>query len=186
MLISLTSTGQPTSRFSYSCSPYKTDISLCCQSLRESASPLLKEIDSSQFLRQVFLIHRLAVHGVVLVALAVAQILHQPGGRVPQVQRDGGQGPLVVSQACFDVVVGAVHLNGLRGSGKIDHTLGQKHLGQKGNIMKVPGSFCPVEYFMTSLILKRFPLCFYYPLFLPTVKITTCDGEKKFLQEARG
>lgn len=80
------------------------------------------------------MIHRLTVHGVVLVALAVAQILHQPGGRVPQVQRDGGQRPLVVSQAGFDVVVRAVHLNGLWGSGKIDYTLGQKHLRQEGNI----------------------------------------------------
>lgn len=101
----------------------------------ESAAPLLKEVDSSQLLRQVLLVHRLAVHGVVLVALAVAQIFHQPGGRIPQVQRDGGQRALVVSQARFDVVVGAVHLNRLWGSGKIDDTLGQEHLGQKGNIL---------------------------------------------------
>ncbi|KAL0623145.1 hypothetical protein AAY473_006734 [Plecturocebus cupreus] len=77
---------------------------------------------------EVLLIHRLAVHGVVLVAFAIAQILHQPSGRVPQVQGHGGQRPLVVPQAGFDVVVGAEHLNGLWGSGKVDHTLGQKHL----------------------------------------------------------
>lgn len=102
-----------------------------CHSIKESASPLFKEIHSSQFFRQVFLVHRLAIHGVVLVALAVAQILHQPGWCIPQMQWDWGQRPLVVSQAGFDIVVGTIHLNRLWSSGKIDYTLGQKHLGEK-------------------------------------------------------
>lgn len=101
----------------------------------------------------------------------------------------------MVSQACFDIVVGAVHLDGLWGSGKIDYTLGQKHLGQKGNIvkclhftpMKVPESFCLVEYLMTSLVnSEKIPTMLLLPPFVPTASITTCDGKKKFLQEARG
>lgn len=50
----------------------------------------------------------------------------------------------MVSQAGFDVVVGAVHLNRLWGSGKIDYTLGQKHLCKKGKIF--------AEYFRMSLV----------------------------------
>ena len=98
---------------------------------RESTPPLLEEVNSSQLLRQVVLVHRLTVHGVVLVPFAIAQILHQPGGRVPQVQGSRRQGPLVTPQTGFYIVIGTVHLNGLWGSGKIDHTLGQKHLGHR-------------------------------------------------------
>lgn len=118
----------------------------------ESAPPLLEEIDSPQLFRQVLLIHRLAVHGVVLIAFAIAQILHQPRGRVPQVQGHGGQGPLVVPQAGFDVVVGAVHLNGLWSSGKVDHTLGQKHLmTQRTHFTSKMPSFRSAEPLLTQL-----------------------------------
>lgn len=98
---------------------------------QESTPPLLEEVNSSQFLRQVVLVHRLAVHGVILVAFAITQILHQPGGRIPQVQGYRRQGPLVAPQTGFYIVIGTVHLNGLWGSGKIHHTLGQKHLGHR-------------------------------------------------------
>lgn len=37
----------------------------------------------------------------------------------------------MIPQTGFHVVVGTVHLNGFGGSGKIHHTLGQKHLGHR-------------------------------------------------------
>ncbi|KAB1261479.1 hypothetical protein Cadr_000022503 [Camelus dromedarius] len=106
----------------------------------QSAPPLLEEVHAPQLLGQVLLVHRLAVRGVVLVALAVAQVLHESGGRVAQVQRDGGQRARVAPQAGLHVVVGAEHLDGLGGSGQVDHALGQEHLDEKATLLRtLPG-----------------------------------------------
>lgn len=67
-----------------------------------------KEVHATQLLGQVLLLHRRAEGRVILVAFSVAQVLHESGGGVAQVEWNWGQWATVVPHAGLHIRVGFI------------------------------------------------------------------------------